>query len=332
MYTEEDLRATFGALEGEAPDEVRVLAGVERARRRRTTRRRTVGMLAAAVFVAVAAVGSIVVATPDRTPPVAEVNHEGLRFPFAVDDIPGFAVAYRFARAEGRSTAWVAPPGDIATTDLNMYNLEVFGKGRYDPTADRTGEPVRVNGKPGFYRADMRCQCSSDTGIPGVVWEYAPNSWAIVQYQRPAGTAGAVPPTDVRQVALRIAGAVRFDRTAPMLVPFRVGYLPAGLRPASSPGDVNSVVPGSLGAMIHLVGDSRTLHLISSELVGSGMKMRVGPDMTTVTADLGSFGMQVSGTGFSAEELNKILDSVTPATDLYDAATWFEADKVIPLH
>jgi hypothetical protein len=332
MYTEEDLRATFGALEDEAPDAVRVLAGVDRARRHRTTRRRAVGMLAAAAFVAVAAVGSIVVATPEA-PPTAAANRGGLSFPFAVDDVPGFVVAYRFVDFSGRSTAWVAPPGEIANTDLNTYNVEVFRKGRYDPTADRAGEPVRVNGNPGFYRTDMRCMCSSDTGIPGVVWEYAPNSWAMVQYQRPAATPGATPPADVREVALRIAGAVRFDRTTPMLVPFQVGYLPAGLRPAPAPGDMNTVVPGSLGTVVNLVGDSRALFLISSELLGSsGAVMHLGPGTTTVTADLGSFGVQVSGTGFSKAELNKILHSITPATDLYDPATWFEADKVIPLH
>lgn len=337
MYTEEDLRATFGALEGEAPDTAGVLAGVERARRRRTTYRRTAGMVAAAVLAAVVAGGSIIVTSQDPTPPTGEKSNphrELLSFPFEVDDIPGFAVAYRFVNFQGHSTARIGPPADFSVTDVNMYTLEVFEKGRYDPTADQSGEPVQVNGKQGFYNTGMRCQCSSDTGIPGVVWEYAPDSWALVQYQLPAAAPGSTPPADVREVLMRVANAVRFDRRAPIPVPFRIGYLPEGLRPGANPGDVNTVVRGSLGTMIGLVGDGdRRLFIGGGEMFGRGGELMIeGDHNETVMVDLpqGS-GVQLTGTGYSKAELQKIADSITPAPDLFDPTTWFPATEAIPL-
>lgn len=59
MRTEDDLRAAFGSLEGQATDGTRVLTGVVRASRRRTLRRRAGGALAAAGL-SVAAVVAVI--------------------------------------------------------------------------------------------------------------------------------------------------------------------------------------------------------------------------------------------------------------------------------
>lgn len=337
MYTEEDLRATLGALEDEAPSPAVVLAGLDRVRRRRVTRRRTVGMAAAAALVAVVTAGSIVATnalTPPETGNAASNPHlERLRFPFEVTDIPGHQVAYRFVDSDGRSTAWVS----TTATMTNVYTLEVFRKDRYDPTADQNGEPVQVNGRRGFYRVDMGCQCSSPTGVPGVVWEYAPDSWALVQYQEPA-----VAPADVREAVLRIADAVRFDRGAPIPVPFRLGYLPEGLEPGSGPAEVNTVTQGARGARVNLVGDGKVLLIAGDEGFGRAMwpDAPIGQPVVgetfdgrpTVTVTLGDVGVQVSGTGFSVEEMTKVARSATAAPDLYDATTWFDAREALPLH
>lgn len=347
MYTENDLRATLGALEDEAPSPDGVLAGLDRTRRRRVTRRRTAGVVAAAAVAVLVAVGSIVATNPAAPPETGDTatnpHHERLRFPFAVDEIPGYEVAYRFVNFSGHSTAWVGTTANM--TDPNkrddMYTLEVFEKGVYDPAADSAGEPVQVNGKRGFYTTAMRCQCSSSVGIPGVVWEYAPDSWALVQYQKPATMPGSVPPADVREVALRIAAAVRFDRHAPVLVPFQLGYLPAGLEPALEPAMVNTIVGGSRGVMISLTGRGRTLDIKGGEIFGEAMSPElpvgepvVGDDMhgrPVVTIVLGRVGLQLSGTGISVDELKRIARSASSAADIDDPATWSDAAEALPL-
>ena len=51
----------------------------------------------------------------------------------------------------------------------------------------------------------------------------------------------------------------------------------------------------------------------------------------TVTIILGEVGVQLSGRGFSVDELKKIARSATPAADMHDPATWFDADEALPL-
>jgi hypothetical protein len=339
MYTEEELRATLGELEHEAPEVDRVMAGLDRARRRRTVRRRTLGMAAAAALVVAVAGGSILVADRDRpvdhaAPP--DIHSEVLRFPFAVADIPGYEVALRFLNDYGSSTVWLSTPADTGPEPY-PYELRVFQKGRYDPTADRAGVPVRINGKAGFYRGDTACQCSGQAPTPGIAWEYAPDSWALVQYTPPGTSPGSVAPADVREVLTRMAKAVRFDRTTPVPVPYKVGYLPAGLRPRPT-ADVNTVVEGSLGTNIALAAGNRTLSIQGMQLLASPDQPVGEPDVvdemfggSAVRVNLGQFGVQLSSKDYSTEELKKVARSIEPAPDLFDPATWFEADRALAL-
>jgi hypothetical protein len=320
MYTEEDLRATLGALEREAPDEGSVLAGLARARRRRTVRRRTAGVIAAAMATAVVVAGAIVVPQlVGQTDQVVAANphFERWRYPFAVD-LPGYQVYYRSAASAQISSA------DRAY----QYELHIFTKDQYDPA---TGEPVAVRGKHGFYRADMYGKAS----MPGVAWEYAPDSWAELV------NVSGMAPADAREAVLRMADAVRFDRTTPLRVPFRVGYLPAGLQavaPARGP-DVNLV---GTGATVHMAGKAGSLTIsaghfmaaLSPEPVVTGEPISVisqtGDPVVAIV--FGQLKAVLTGTGFSADELMRIARSITPAADVTDATTWFDADKAIPLH
>jgi len=316
MYTEEDLRATLGALEQEAPDEGRFLAGLARARQRRTVRRRTAGVIAAAMATAVLVAGAIVVPQlVGQTDQVAANPHfERWRFPFAVEDIPGYQVIYQ-------STSSAQVSGDTP----GMYHLEILPKGRYDPTADQAGEPVDVRGKHGFYRVDMDGKGS----MPGVVWEYAPDSWAEVMF------VGGTSP-DPREAVLRIAGAVRFDRTAPLRVPFRVGYVPAGLQ-AVAPLDISFT--GRIGAQVDMAGNAGSLSISAGQIVKVTTSQLGQPvstadpvtGRTVVEISFGQLTMRLTGIGISTAELKKIARSITPA-DPDDRTTWFDADKAIPLH
>jgi hypothetical protein len=338
MYTEEDLRATLSALESEAPGAAGVLAALARARRRQTVRRRVVRVVAAAVVAGVVAGGSVLVADlagPDRGPAAADPHFERLRFPFAVDESSGFRAAYGAVRFDEPATAWVGAV--VVNSDvLYSYELDVYAAGRYDPSNDTAGEPVQVNGRTGFYRGDVDCRCDTNIRVPGVAWEYAPDSWAVVRYQ-PAAMPGSVPPSDVRETLLRVAEAVRFDRTTPVRLPFKVGYLPAGLQPDEfAPAEMNTVVIGH--ASVALAGDAGRLDIwIAESFDGSGahgepvVRVEEG-DVKLVTVNLGEIFVQLTGKGFSVDELKKIARSITPAAGLRDVGTWFDATQALPLH
>lgn len=348
MYTEEDLRATLDALESEAPDTAGVLAALSLARRRRTVRRRVVGVVATAVVAAVVAGGSMLVgnlATPSGldtgTPPA---TRNPLRYPFAVDESTDLRVSYGASRFAGAATARISGTGQISGTGPVLayeypypYLLEVIEAGRWAPAEGQLGEPVQVNGMTGFYRADFQYKYNEEgtTGVPGVTWEYAPDSWAVLRYQPTEPT--DVPPADVRESLLRIAAAVRFDRTTPVRLPFQVGYLPAGLRPAEDfPADFSAGMDKEI-AMVTLVGgaDELNIRLVKigdpASALGVVNVYEMNENHKFVTVNLGQFGLLLSGQGFSADEVKKVAESITPATDLEDPHTWFDADKALPL-
>lgn len=343
MYTEEDLRATLGALESEAPDAVGVLAALARARRRQTVRRRVVGVVAAAVVVAVVAGGSVLVgnlADPSGRDAAAQQAEElaRLRYPFAVAESPGFRVSYGPSRFHGAYTAWVGPT--VAGSGVPYpYLLEVHEADRYTPSTDQADEPVQVNGLTGFYRRYFRYGFDKEDlkGVPAVAWSYAPGAWAVVRYQ--PLTPEAVPPSDVQEALLRVATAVRFDQTTPVRLPFQIGYLPAGFHPAEEfPANMSDYGPHRTVARIILVGDRAKLEILLFQIVdasdppgsvivdetwepGHRVMVRAGEHLDGV----------VLGEGISLEEMKKIARSISPASNVDDEDTWFDADKALPL-
>lgn len=342
MYTEEDLRATLSALEHEAPDAVGILAALARARRRRTVRRRVVGVVAVAVVAAVVAGGSVLVgnlADPsgvDTAAPPADPTLEGLRYPFAVDESAGFRVLYGASRFAGAATATIGDPATRSDVEY-PYLLEVIGADGWAPPEGQAGEPVQVNGRTGFYREDFLYQYDTENtnGVPGVVWEYTPGAWAVLRY-RPTEPE-AVPLADVRETLLRIAEAVRFDQTAPVRMPFQVGHLPAGLHPgADFPADFNAG-PSNVNASVSLVGNTGSLNIRMVEILDGmpapgEMDVDETPDgITFVRMNLGQFVLDLSSETFSVDEMKKIAESISPAADLHDPNTWFDADKALPL-
>lgn len=106
-----------------------------------------------------------------------------------------------------------------------------------------------------------------------------------------------------------MASAVRFDRTTPLQVPFRIGYLPAGLRPSSSDTTVVRPKAGNVYVDLDLEGPGgRSLSVSTPGLL-------VRPD---------------SGEGYTTEELKKVATTIQPVSDLDNPETWFDADGAIP--
>lgn len=324
-----------------APDTTTVLSGLSRVRARRVARRRTTVVVAAAVVAATVAGGSIMVTNHDPAPrtgqDTAREHPEWFRFPFSVDEVPGHTVTYGYANAgRGASTA-VVTAVEYRAGSTDQYEITAFPKGEYDATGDQAGQPVTVNGDEAFLLPRMSCQCDLDHSVPGVVWEYAPESWAMVQYTRPAGQSGDTPLTEIRDTLLAVAKAVRFDRPVPIRVPFRLGYLPERLRPTDyvkaamniAIDDVKSVSVSfefATGSMTIMASASTA----TAPPVGEpAVQHPGGPDgPVLVVVNLGGYLVTLSGLHVPVADLERIARSVTGA-DLSDPSRWPSAEEAL---
>jgi hypothetical protein len=339
MYTEDDLRAVFGDVEREAPDLPGTLVGLDRLRKRRTLRRTAVGMVAAvATTVAVAATALVVARLAEHTATPAAPPATPLRFSFALDPFPDHGVVW-MARDATRQQASLDP----LRAGEHQSAITVFASGAFDPADARAGEPVEVNGRHGYYRPDLPCQCDAAVVLPAIALEYTDNAWATVAFWPDSG--GPQGAGDLKAKLAQVAETVRFDRTTPVLIPYRVGYLPAGLRPRSVnvlfdlPG---ATQPTSLGWPV--TGDLSIEY--QSNKPGGPMppvgQPRVGPVTTTLphtlgmpskrlgVANFGQWSVRVTAAELSDAEMLRIMRSITPTADYGNRAKWFDAEEAIP--
>jgi hypothetical protein len=333
-YTEDDLRAVLGELEAGAPDVSDTLAGVDRLRRRRTVRRRTAGLVAVSAVTVALAAGSLAVPDLFRDPAPATPGADAWQVKFTVD-VPRLTTVNTIVQS-GQQTM------DISDPEAGFAIVAVYDAGRYDPTPARAGKPVDVNGKAGFYRADLDrpdtlpdwVDVPSPRG-PGVAWEYAPDSWALVF--SPPRDLGQ--PPDMEADLLRLARAVRFEPT-PFRMPFTIGYLPGGLRPdrlisanarlSSDPDEILVFVTVELSAV-----DGRSLTIEAST---RNPTLPVGEpvvDRGNVAINLGPFMISLwtsesPDRAIPVPELTRIARSIAMAGDWNDPATWIEAARAIP--
>lgn len=342
MYTEDDLRATLETLEREAPEPATVLSGLSRVRARRVARRRMTVVAAAAVVAAAVAGGSIIVTNHDPAPrtgqDTAREHPEWFRFPFSVDEVPGHTVTYGYAHAgRGASTA-VVTAGEYRGGLTDQYEITAFPKDGYDATEDQAGQPVTVNGDAAFLLPQMHCQCDLDHPVPGIVWEYAPDSWAMVQYTRPMNQPSDTPLTEIRDTLLAVAKAVRFDRPLPIRLPFRLGYLPERLRPTDYvKAEMNTVVDDVRSVYVGFGFAGGSMTIMASTLSPTAppagepvVQHPGGPDgPVLVVVNLGGYVVTVSGLHVSTADLEKVARSITGVADLSDPSTWPDAEEAL---
>jgi hypothetical protein len=100
--------------------------------------------------------------------------------------------------------------------------VKIYAPGEFDPTNARTGQPVDVNGKGGFFRA-------AGSGLPAtdsdgfqdamLTWQYADNAWATVR--------GLTTVTMNLDRMLELARALRPNERTP--VPLSLKNVPASM-------------------------------------------------------------------------------------------------------
>ncbi|MEN3360211.1 MAG: hypothetical protein V7637_4193 [Mycobacteriales bacterium] len=243
MRTEDDLRAAFAALADTAPSPADMLPPLSRAERGKPRRRRTAPVLATAAAVAAigVAVPLAVVRThpqPSASPPARQPGCSMAAADFVffrVDPVPGADLGgSRGVSCLSRGAYLYNATGGL------LGALQVWRPGVFDPTEVRRGRPAAIAGHRGYIGTYTVPAGQPPLGRPvpwtgAVAWEYAPDAWATI-------SAELAHPLSL-PLALKVAAAVHAEDPAPLRVPLRLSYLPAGLAPTNigaSPPDMNT--------------------------------------------------------------------------------------------
>jgi hypothetical protein len=97
--------------------------------------------------------------------------------------------------------------------------LTAFAPGKFDAADARSGQPVNVNGREGFFRPSV--------GIEDAIltWSYADDAWATVH--------GLAPDTSELDATVELAGDLRPAERIPVRLPLSFANVPGGM-PLSS--------------------------------------------------------------------------------------------------
>jgi hypothetical protein len=97
--------------------------------------------------------------------------------------------------------------------------LMAFSPGSFDPTEARSGQPVKVDGRDGFFRPSA----GDENAV--LTWSYADDAWATLH--------GRSPDTSELDVMVALAGDLRPTERTPVRMPLSLTKVPAGM-PLSS--------------------------------------------------------------------------------------------------
>ena len=214
---------------------------------RRATRRnrRRIAMFAGAVAVTVLGVSAITVGgdqagshdpvgPPTETPTFPfNPDNPGLREPLIAPESLAEVRELGF-HVKGLGTLGAALLPDrrqlIVVVDNATFGLDVYYKGESPDllVSERPHENVSINGLPGQYVESF----DGSGYATSLIWEYAPDSWAVVSRGDPVET-----PERKAQV-LTVAEAIRPGST-PAVVPYRLGSASASILRAETLAEVD---------------------------------------------------------------------------------------------
>jgi len=282
-----------------------------------------------------------------------------LRFAVTVGPVAGYDVANRYLVADREAT-------DVARSDNEGVGGEVvaYPPGGYDPTAVRRGQQVSVQGHTGYFAntpqsADAVDHVPNQGNAPTLAWEFAPDRWVVIQGWDPT-TSPQVRKLHVDPLTeeLHVAAAVDTSADPPLLLPYRVGYLPDGLShgggratavgkpywdsylwflgPGQSPTDPDPAHPAlaiTAQPTVSRPASSSSASTPSARVQHNDSVTRrtVAPSggdsrQNEVTVRFGTVVVTITG-DYPRAELIKIGRSITIASNPNDASTWFDATK-----
>jgi hypothetical protein len=128
-----------------------------------------------------------------------------------------YAEAYRqytvlYAGSAERSLQLYVNAADACTRTVRLVNCGWLGPLGYVPL---TYPAPAIGGRPAWWAPDC-----------GLLWEYAPSSWALVR-DVCAGSSSPKPPASMRPLLTRMAASAKFTDGSPMVFPFWFSGAPA---------------------------------------------------------------------------------------------------------
>lgn len=331
---------------------------------RPTHHRATRWMLVAAAAVVLAVTGSIIavhnLGSGKVTSPAATVSHTPgpvrpapngagriLQWTVGIDVPAGYQLMDRALAPTSQTVSLrkLADPdakGCCGGSLPRTVYATVYNRGAFrSAVAAQAGTPVRVGDRPAWSATlpggpfDSFTPISNDP-LPSVAWEYAPDSWAVVQATTPA--------TRELSRLLLVANAVRPGETSALRLPLRLGYLPAGLTARSASQNLVEVY-GTTVTLADAADPERATSLniqvwadnTPKEQADGAQPITVGGRPGTLYPDgaaqivLGtrSIVIGLGGPRGSHEELMRVLAGVRWAPDVTDPSTWFDATTLV---
>lgn len=357
MITESDVRAVLTEQAHDVSEPADILARLTFDRRphrlvgrRSPDRRRWLAPVAAAAAVAAVVVGGITIAGTNQhkqsrptdghtLPPMGGIE---LRYVGSIGPVPNYQVD---------GTAFTA---DRQITNVTGHRLPriaqvtVYAEGAFDPATIRQAQRVTVGGVHALF-GDVVTTDVSVGNVPTLAWRLGSGRWITVTGWWPSILAPFHLHLDPLTEAKRIAAAIDTSVSRPFLVPFRVGYLPAGLeraggeylRPDASSWADNvefRAAPGGSGGLVNEIAaspanavdqpsDTFTLNGHPAWIDTTSGTPATGEKQLTLHINFGQMVVSISATGLSRDELIKVGRSVSVASKADDDSTWFDAAR-----
>lgn len=249
------------------------------------------------------------------------------RWLFTIDAPPaGWTKLNEIIYADHQEAPLMGPNGAVCT-------IQVFAAGAFDTSRiGADSAPVTINGTEGSFASTAGL---SKEAVPAVSWQYAPGAYAVSFCPQNS--------VDVQSDALTVA-AVLTAKQRPFLMPFAVGYLPAGQVPMmafSSRSQTEHRARGfflasGLSTGISLTaGDFDPRNLDGAQMLTvntpDGLREAAYRDgMLIVLCDGYQIWIGDASTKVSLDELIRIVENITVATDPFDPSTWFDAQEALP--
>lgn len=149
-------------------------------------------------------------------------------------------------------------------TPIPTASITVYDAGKFAASGLTARRATTVDGHPAYFGTTRN---SRGTKLASVAWTYAPNAWAVVQ--------GMTPMTSTHSALLTMADSVRADVSTPVLVPFRLEYVPAGYHLTQVYRSISGQYPtqfkfeNSAGASMSIALYESSSYADVSELAGS---------------------------------------------------------------